>query len=511
MVQTRLHKHSLSKAEQAVSNVASRASVRDPIDEFQEVYGSRAASADFRQQLGSDFSSSPQIQPPIQAKPSFRGLSHELAAESQSVQLREEENKTGLPDDLKAGVESLSGYSMDDVRVHYNSSKPAQLQALAYTQGTEIHVGPGQEKHLAHEAWHVVQQMQRRVKPTIQIKGIQINDDDGLEREADEIGGKAVQKRREMNTSELIHESQQTQKAKESKRSTMKKSTHTSSSHRIPSSHSTVQRVKTQKYVDLKKSKDSNVVWHKNLGKELVATYRIMSTVATAMRQDKNKTALKDAAIGLARVGISVATMLSAIPDLTEGTDILHGDIVVNTGLETIGQQAGETGTEVGLDLLETRDVNPDIERGVQQTTTGGVLRGKIHDKVGTLKNACQTLLHFVPFFGAAKLLYSGFKKAAQSQDEWNKQKGKLFRYIREIEDAMQEAILEVDLESFGDMEIVTANKINVFNHSRRTLKQVLEKYKEKSKELREVCEEFIEKHGEHVGLRTLQYEDEWG
>ncbi|MBD2442708.1 DUF4157 domain-containing protein [Dolichospermum sp. FACHB-1091] len=194
MVQTRLHKHSLSKAEQAVSNVASRASVRDPIDEFQEVYGSRAASAAFRQQLGSDFSSSPQIQPPIQAKPSFRGLSQELAAESQPVQLREEENKTGLPDDLKAGVESLSGFSLDDVRVHYNSSKPAQLQALAYTQGTEIHVGPGQEKHLAHEAWHVVQQMQGRVKPTMQMKGVQINDDEGLEREAEKKGKKILQK-----------------------------------------------------------------------------------------------------------------------------------------------------------------------------------------------------------------------------------------------------------------------------------------------------------------------------
>ena len=79
MVQTRLHKHSLSKKEQAVSGVASRVSVRDPIDEFQDVYGSRAASAAFRQQLGSDFSRSGQIQPAIQAKPSFRGLSQELA------------------------------------------------------------------------------------------------------------------------------------------------------------------------------------------------------------------------------------------------------------------------------------------------------------------------------------------------------------------------------------------------------------------------------------------------
>ncbi|MBW1298397.1 DUF4157 domain-containing protein, partial [Aquimarina litoralis] len=38
-------------------------------------------------------------------------------------------NNTGLPDTLKSGIENLSGYSMDDVKVYYNSSKPAQLQA----------------------------------------------------------------------------------------------------------------------------------------------------------------------------------------------------------------------------------------------------------------------------------------------------------------------------------------------------------------------------------------------
>ncbi|MFM2375841.1 MAG: hypothetical protein RLZZ165_938, partial [Bacteroidota bacterium] len=48
------------------------------------------------------------------------------------------ENKTGMPDNLKSGIESLSGLPMDDVTVHYNSSKPAQLQAHAYAQGTDI-------------------------------------------------------------------------------------------------------------------------------------------------------------------------------------------------------------------------------------------------------------------------------------------------------------------------------------------------------------------------------------
>ncbi len=103
----------------------------------------------------------------------------------------QQQNKTGLPDNLKAGIENLSGISMDDVKVHYNSDKPAQLQASAYTQGTDIYMAQGQEKHLPHEAWHVVQQKQGRVKPTMQAKGVAINDDRVLEREADVIGAKA--------------------------------------------------------------------------------------------------------------------------------------------------------------------------------------------------------------------------------------------------------------------------------------------------------------------------------
>src|SRR4051794_34402745 len=85
-------------------------------------------------------------------------------------------NRTGLPDNLQAGIENLSGLSADDVRVHYDSSQPARFQALAYTQGTEIHLGPEQERHLPHEAWHVVQQKQGRVKPTLHSNGVAIND-----------------------------------------------------------------------------------------------------------------------------------------------------------------------------------------------------------------------------------------------------------------------------------------------------------------------------------------------
>jgi len=105
------------------------------------------------------------------------------------------EQTTGLPAPLKVGVEALAGLALDDVQVHYHSSKPAQVQARAYTQGAHIYVGPGQEQHVPHEAWHVVQQKQGRVRPTMQRQGIAMNDEPTLEREATTVGREVMQGR----------------------------------------------------------------------------------------------------------------------------------------------------------------------------------------------------------------------------------------------------------------------------------------------------------------------------
>lgn len=115
-----------------------------------------------------------------------------MDAPAQRVASTAKPNDTGLPVNLKTGVEALSGLSMDDVKVHYNSQRPAQLNAHAFAQGSDIHLGSGQEQHLPHEAWHVVQQKQGRVKATAQAKGLSINDDPVLEREADQMGAKAA-------------------------------------------------------------------------------------------------------------------------------------------------------------------------------------------------------------------------------------------------------------------------------------------------------------------------------
>lgn len=96
------------------------------------------------------------------------------------------ENKTGVPDQLLAKIEELSGMDLSDVRVYYNSDKPQQIGALAYADGHKIYIAPGEEAHLEEELWHVVQQKQGRVKATMEVNGAKISDKESLEREAKE-------------------------------------------------------------------------------------------------------------------------------------------------------------------------------------------------------------------------------------------------------------------------------------------------------------------------------------
>lgn len=73
-----------------------------------------------------------------------------------------------LPPNLQHELEVRSGASLDGYRVHYRSALPTHLDARAYTRGSDIHIGPGQENHLPHEAWHVVQQKQQGEQGRVQ-------------------------------------------------------------------------------------------------------------------------------------------------------------------------------------------------------------------------------------------------------------------------------------------------------------------------------------------------------
>lgn len=97
-----------------------------------------------------------------------------------------------LPERLRRVLQQLSGYDLSDVRVHRASPWPARVGARAFVLGTDIHLSPGAEDALEHEAWHVVQQKQGRVRatgtvgfgePRLGLAGL--NDEALLEREAE--------------------------------------------------------------------------------------------------------------------------------------------------------------------------------------------------------------------------------------------------------------------------------------------------------------------------------------
>jgi hypothetical protein len=111
-----------------------------------------------------------------------------------------ETNAGGLPQNIQAKMEGAFGADFSSVSIHQNSSQATELGALAYTQGEDIHFAPGQfdaQSHqgqslIGHELAHVVQQRAGRVQATTQMKGVGVNDDAALEREADVMGEKAA-------------------------------------------------------------------------------------------------------------------------------------------------------------------------------------------------------------------------------------------------------------------------------------------------------------------------------
>ena len=143
--------------------------------------------------------------PKSQKTAQLKSLANDFSEDKKIIQKKD--NKTGLPDTLKSGMENLSGQSMDDVKVHYNSSKPAEVGAHSYAQGHEIHLSPGREKDLPHETAHVAQQKEGRVKPTKSVNGMPVNDNPSLEKEADNMGAKALQMKINLNVHSKVTKS----------------------------------------------------------------------------------------------------------------------------------------------------------------------------------------------------------------------------------------------------------------------------------------------------------------
>ena len=124
---------------------------------------------------------------------------HEAEGEAASREAPRDDAGKAMPGEVQVKMESAFGADFSGVRIHQGPSAQA-LGALAYTQGPNVHFAPGWyqpesqkgQELLGHELAHVVQQSQGRVQATTQGEGMGVNDDAGLEREADDMGAKAA-------------------------------------------------------------------------------------------------------------------------------------------------------------------------------------------------------------------------------------------------------------------------------------------------------------------------------
>ena len=106
-----------------------------------------------------------------------------------------------LPSVVQAKMETALGADFSDVNIHTESQQASHVGALAYALGNDVHFAPGQydphsttgQELIGHELAHVVQQREGRVQPTTQARGVPVNDNKGLEVEADELGRKGAQ------------------------------------------------------------------------------------------------------------------------------------------------------------------------------------------------------------------------------------------------------------------------------------------------------------------------------
>jgi hypothetical protein len=112
---------------------------------------------------------------------------------------RKEHKEGNLPEEIQMKMENSFGTDFSKVKIHTNSKAAEDLNAIAFTQGNDIHFAPkhnpyssqGQE-YLGHELSHVVQQNAGIVHTTHQEQGFNVNSESALENQADSAGKRAA-------------------------------------------------------------------------------------------------------------------------------------------------------------------------------------------------------------------------------------------------------------------------------------------------------------------------------
>ena len=95
------------------------------------------------------------------------------------------EKLAGLPSDLKSEAQRKSGCDLSNVKVYYNSMRPAHYQAAGIAQKDTIYLAPFHDNKLKHEVAHIIQQKQNII-PDSNASGSVVSNQ-RLEQEAEQF------------------------------------------------------------------------------------------------------------------------------------------------------------------------------------------------------------------------------------------------------------------------------------------------------------------------------------
>jgi len=215
----------------------------------------------------------------------------------------------------------------------------------------------------------------------------------------------------------------------------------------------------------------------RDLGKDIVAAYRLIDKALPLLQAKKNTQALKSIAVDLVKIGLKIGEHFIALPGVLSET--------VNFGVGKVKDK---------VSLPEKSEVSFDRER--QAITSGGKVKQIVHDKVGTRKNAAKTLLSLTGITTLKDLIQSLGQLTITTQDQWNRNKGVIVAGLEVFMDSMDETLANIPKDML-DVQTKTANRTLFMRHKQRSLKEIIDNYDKKSGKLREAIEAWRKKHGE--------------
>lgn len=140
----------------------------------------------------------PPVQQHVTGDENLLGATSTVSDAFQPAAQLQNESVNGISHSENNAVKELSGGKVDlhesGAKVETTSSSDSRLKSVgARSMAVQGQAIVGDSRDRGHEIWHLAQQEMGQVQPTTEINGTPVNDDKGLENDADVKGAKIMQ------------------------------------------------------------------------------------------------------------------------------------------------------------------------------------------------------------------------------------------------------------------------------------------------------------------------------